>query len=196
MQYAPYDQLFGRPNVIVDGSATDGTVLTLSHWPHSGTPASLKADLSAEIAFRFLDEPSQSVWADLVSNNHLDEDGVVSVYALVEPEHAQANRELLIEAARLGDFSSTHVADGARLGFAITKLIEYEGNYEGVLDALPGVTTSKTMTCCGAKNGKTSNAARSRSAAARSRSTNIPISTSRSSRSTSPPRSTPSRSTT
>ncbi|MCU1428981.1 MAG: hypothetical protein JWL83_2981 [Actinomycetia bacterium] len=139
VQYVPYDQLDGRPNVIVDGAAADGTVLTLSHWPHSATPAALRADLSAEIAFRYLDDAYEHGFADLVSNNHLDEDGVAGVYALLEPDHAQEHRELLIEAARTGDFSCTHSRAGARLGFAITALIEHEGTYEAVLDVLPEV---------------------------------------------------------
>ena len=48
MKYLPYEALPGTPNVIVDGSATDDTVLTLSHWPRSGTPPPYKADTSAD----------------------------------------------------------------------------------------------------------------------------------------------------
>jgi hypothetical protein len=139
LTYVPYCDLAGRPNVIVDGSATDGTRCTLSHWPHSGTPRALKADLSAEIAFNYLDTPAAQVDAEFVSNNHLDEDGVVGVYALVAPDHAQRHRNVLIEAARAGDFTTTQSRAGARLAFAIGALDERFGSYDGVLDALPAV---------------------------------------------------------
>ncbi len=54
LRFAPYHLMDGTANVIVDGSATDGTVLTLSHWPNSVVPSGLEADLSAEMAFRYL----------------------------------------------------------------------------------------------------------------------------------------------
>ena len=76
MRFVPYAELDGVPNVIVDGAATEATLLTLSHWPGSRVPASLRADLSAEIAVRYLEQPAMHVPADVVSNNHFDEDGV------------------------------------------------------------------------------------------------------------------------
>ena len=77
MRYVPYDELRSEPNVIVDGSATGGTLLTLSHWPKSGTPLELAADTSAEIVFNHLDRPSTHVDVNAVSNNHFDEDGLI-----------------------------------------------------------------------------------------------------------------------
>ena len=47
MRFLPYSHIDASPNVIpnviVDGASTKGTVLTLSHWPKSGTPADLMA---------------------------------------------------------------------------------------------------------------------------------------------------------
>ena len=77
------------PSVIVDGSAHPDTLLTLSHWPNSPTPAVLRDDLSAQIAFHYLDHPELHVPAEVVSNNHFDQDGLASVYTLVDPEAAQ-----------------------------------------------------------------------------------------------------------
>ena len=48
MQYVPYHKLGDSPNIIVDGRSNKATVLTLSHWPNSGTPVSYKDDLSAQ----------------------------------------------------------------------------------------------------------------------------------------------------
>ena len=79
-RFVPYPDLEGIPNVVVDGARHADTLLTLSHWPHSGTPPALKADLSAQIAFRYLDSPVWHVDTEVVSNNHFDEDGLASAY--------------------------------------------------------------------------------------------------------------------
>ncbi|HWS44776.1 MAG TPA: DUF6687 family protein [Acidimicrobiia bacterium] len=140
LRYVPYGDLAGRPNVIVDGSGTSGTLMTLSHWPHSGTPAALKRDLSAESAFAYLDRPDLHVRAELVSNNHLDEDGVAGAYALVAPEHALAHRDLVIEVARAGDFSRTTSRTAARIAFALETLAARpDASYEQALEAFPAL---------------------------------------------------------
>jgi len=75
MRFLPYQEAGSIPNIIVDGTANEGTVLTLSHWRRSGTPEELMADTSAEIVFNYLDSPRHHVNADAVSNNHFDQDG-------------------------------------------------------------------------------------------------------------------------
>src|SRR5215467_10991989 len=105
MEYLSYDSLDDRPNIIVDGSGNAGTILTLSHWPHSGTPAEFKADTSTEIVLNFLASPRRVEYeakASIVSNNHFDEDGLMSVWAMLNPEKAQELRERLIEVATAG----------------------------------------------------------------------------------------------
>ena len=57
-----------EPNVIVDGMANYRTLITLSHWRRSGTPADLMADTSTAIVFNYLDRPDLHVPADVVSN--------------------------------------------------------------------------------------------------------------------------------
>jgi hypothetical protein len=119
MRYVPYPSLTGTPNIVVDGKGQEATALTLSHWPHSGTPWTLKEDLSAQIVFHYLAQPFRSEGVEAVSNNHFDEDGLVSVYALVHPEEAERNRDRLIDIAAAGDFGTCRNRDGARLAFAI-----------------------------------------------------------------------------
>jgi hypothetical protein len=119
VDYVPYAELTGRPNVIADGSARRSTVLTLSHWPMSGTPWPLKADLSAEIARRYLASPEHHVDVDAVSNDHLDVDGFVSVLLLARPDVAAEHGDTLVETARAGDFATTANDDGRRLAAAI-----------------------------------------------------------------------------
>ena len=49
MRILPYAQTSSVPNVIVDGSRNENTVLTVSDWPKSGTLADLKGDTSTAI---------------------------------------------------------------------------------------------------------------------------------------------------
>jgi hypothetical protein len=118
-RFVPYDQLNSSPNIIVDGAATTGTVLTLSHWPKSGTPAELRRDTSAEIVFAYLDSPDIYPDADAVSNNHFDEDGLVGIFALLDRSAAEKSRELLIDVSRAGDFGVYQRRDAARIAFTL-----------------------------------------------------------------------------
>jgi uncharacterized protein DUF6687 len=122
MRYVPWDELKGRPNVIVDGYPTEGTVLTLSHWRGSGSPEELADDLSTQIAFRYLDRPDLKADAEFVSNNHFDEDGLCGTFALIHPEQAQLARDRLIQVASAGDFDTFDDREAARVAFALGTL--------------------------------------------------------------------------
>ena len=122
MIYRAYHELTEVPHVVVDGSAQAGTVLALSHWPGSATPDALRRDLSAEIAFAYLDHPESHVAAEFVTNNHFDQDGIVSVFALTEPEAALARRKQLIDVARAGDFGRFQHRDAARAAITLANL--------------------------------------------------------------------------
>lgn len=119
MRYVPYHKLDRLPNIIVDGAGNDRTLLTLSHWPHSGTPEALKDDLSTQIVFHYLDRPDLHVQVEAVSNNHFDEDGLVGIYTILNPEIAQAHRSLLIDIAAVGDFETYRLPEAARIAFVI-----------------------------------------------------------------------------
>jgi hypothetical protein len=119
LRYVPYHLLGGVPNVIVDGSPTDGTELTLSHWPKTPTPAGVEEDLSAQMAMTYLGRADLHGRAEVVSNNHFDQDGLVSVFALVDPEAALAKREFLVDVAAAGDFATYRQRDAARASMTI-----------------------------------------------------------------------------
>jgi hypothetical protein len=157
IHYVPYDDLQARPNIVVDGAAAPGTVLTLSHWPKSGTPEALRADTSAGIVFNYLDSPAWHVAADAVSNNHFDEDGLIGIFAMLNPEAALARRRLLIDVATSGDFGVYATRDAARIAFTLSAYSDEDSSpldksifalpygaqaaalYRSLLDVLPRV---------------------------------------------------------
>src|SRR6185369_3495788 len=122
--YVPYAEAAQRPNIVVDGAANERSVLTLSHWPKSGTPWPLKADTSVGIVFNYIDSPAWHRAVPAVTNNHFDEDGLIGLYCLIEPEHALTRRALLIDASRAGDFSVCRSREAARIAFAISRLAD------------------------------------------------------------------------
>ena len=142
LAYVPVEELDGRPHVLVDGARRPGSVLTLSHWPQSPTPAPLARDLSAEIAFAFLHAADgsaayrgrdrRSVRAALaageeavaVTNDHFDEDGTVSVFALSDPAAALEREEVLCDVAACGDFGVARSRRAARIAFALSAIAE------------------------------------------------------------------------
>src|SRR5690606_6728750 len=54
-----------------------------------------------------------------VTNNHFDQDGLISVHALSNPEHALAHRPLLEDVASAGDFATFRFRDAARISMVI-----------------------------------------------------------------------------
>jgi len=123
VKYKAYSKLSGVPNVIVDGAAQEDTVLTLSHWPGSGSPVEFRADTSAEIVLNYLGTPgAQEQHASkisVVSNNHFDEDGLCAVWAMLNPKQAMQIRALLVDVARAGDFSTYRRPQAAKVVFTI-----------------------------------------------------------------------------
>jgi hypothetical protein len=117
--YCPYSELGDQPNIIVDGKSQRATELTLSHWPWNSTPPELLRDTSTDIVFAYLDAPEHHQNISLVSNNHFDEDGLLSMYALIDPTNALRYRELMIGTSRAGDFSIYSDPDAAKLSFVL-----------------------------------------------------------------------------
>jgi hypothetical protein len=119
VSYVPYREIGGRPNIIVDGAPVASTELTLSHWPVNNTPDVLKRDTSTATVFAYLDTPELHSSIGIASNNHFDEDGLFSMFALCRPELALAHRDLLVRASMAGDFGVYADRDAARLCFII-----------------------------------------------------------------------------
>ena len=100
----------------VDGTAgaqfREGIDVELSHWRPNKTEEQYKAGTSTEICFKYL-HLNKTHNYDLVVNNHLDVDGVLSVFVLTHPTVALAHEDVLIKAAEAGDFWAW--ADGKAL---------------------------------------------------------------------------------
>ncbi len=117
--YVPYHQVGDHPHIIVDGAPLPSTQLNLSHWPVNDTPDALRRDTSTETVFAWLDQGDTCQSPDIVSNNHFDEDGLFSVFAICEPALAKLHRKLLIDASYAGDFGVVRTPEAARLCFVL-----------------------------------------------------------------------------
>jgi hypothetical protein len=115
-----HEGLATTPKLSVDGTVDNA--IHFSHWKGNQTPASLKADTSTEIALNLVsaanrDELTQGI--DLVTNNHFDTDGVLSVWTVLNGDRARPLSEKLIAAAEAGDFSELSSVDGVRASIVI-----------------------------------------------------------------------------
>jgi hypothetical protein len=114
------DALSDVPKLSVDGTVPNS--IHFSHWQGNNTPASLKADTSTEIALNLVASAEKDEWTrsiELVTNNHFDTDGVLSVWTVLEGERAIPLREKLISAAEAGDFSEWTSDVGVRASLVI-----------------------------------------------------------------------------
>jgi len=114
------DSLADVPKLSVDG--TVGNAVHFSHWKGNETPASVKADTSTEIALNLVAAPNREELTrgiDLVTNNHFDTDGVLSVWTVLAGERALGLWEKLIAAAEAGDFSELSTPEAVRASIVI-----------------------------------------------------------------------------
>jgi len=108
------------PKLSVDGTVDNA--VHFSHWKGNETPESVKADTSTETVLNVVAAPNRRELTrgiDLVTNNHFDTDGLLSVWAMLTGARALELRERLIAAAEAGDFSELSSADGVRASIVI-----------------------------------------------------------------------------
>jgi hypothetical protein len=121
MRFEFYSEAIAEvPKLSVDGTVDNA--VHFSHWKGNQTPAAVKADTSTEIALNLAAAPNREELTqgiDLVTNNHFDTDGVLSVWSVLHGEQALGLRERLIAAAEAGDFSEFSSADGVRASILI-----------------------------------------------------------------------------
>ena len=108
------------PKLSVDGTV-DNSVHS-SHWRGNTTAAELRADTSTEIALNLVGSPNSvelTHGIELVTNNHFDTDGVLSVWTVLNGERALGLRDKLIAAAEAGDFSELKTVEAVRASIVI-----------------------------------------------------------------------------
>jgi len=115
-----HDGLESVHKLSVDGLVPNS--VHFSHWDGNETPDEVKADTSTEIALNLVeaaDKVELTKGIDLVTNNHFDTDGVLSVWTVLTGERALELRDRLIAAAEAGDFSEFSTEDGVRASIVI-----------------------------------------------------------------------------
>lgn len=121
------------PKLSVDGTVDNS--VHFSHWQGNTTPSEVKADTSTEIALKLVASPNKeklTQGVELVTNNHFDTDGVLSVWTVLNGERALELCDELIAAAEAGDFSELKTKDAVRASIVI------QGTDQPVPDDKPG----------------------------------------------------------
>ncbi len=109
----------------VDKISIDGIVpksAHLSHWPGNLTPIPLKADTATAIVFRYLSHPDQKDFFPkirIITNNHFDTDGLLSVWAMLNSKRAEPMAARMISAAEAGDFSAFSSEEGVQVNLLV-----------------------------------------------------------------------------
>jgi hypothetical protein len=121
MRFEFYNEsLIDVPKLSVDGIVPNS--VHFSHWKGNETDNSIYADTSTGTALNLVaalnrDEMTKGI--ELVTNNHFDTDGVLSVWTVLNGEHALDFKELLIAAATAGDFSEFTNEQAVRVSLTI-----------------------------------------------------------------------------
>ncbi|MFQ5950397.1 MAG: DUF6687 family protein [Nitrospiria bacterium] len=128
MVFYLYEEAMKRvAKISVDGIVPQS--FHLSHWKGNQTPTPLKADTGTEIALRYLSHPNRKSFfpqANIITNNHFDTDGLLSVWALLNPHKAEPIAGRLIAAAEAGDFFIFSSEEGAQINLLIESLCHSE----------------------------------------------------------------------
>ena len=114
------DAIADVPKLSVDGTVDNA--IHFSHWKGNQTPESVKADTSTETVLNVVAAPNRRELTrsiELVTNNHFDTDGVLSVWTMLSGEHALPLCDKLICAAEAGDFSELSSVDGVRASIVL-----------------------------------------------------------------------------
>lgn len=108
------------PKLSVDGTVANS--VHFSHWEGNETPAEVKADTSTEIVLNLVASPNKHELTrgiELVTNNHFDTDGILSVWTALTGERALDLRDKLIPAAEAGDFCEFKSEAGVKASIVI-----------------------------------------------------------------------------
>jgi hypothetical protein len=121
MRFVFHHEGLEEPFLCVDGVVEAG--LNLSHWPGNRTPSHLRADTTTEMALLLARDRGRGEWlrgVEVVTNNHFDTDGLLSVFAVLRPAEALLHEKALVQAARAGDFGEFTTPEAFKLDAVVT----------------------------------------------------------------------------
>ena len=98
----------------------------LSHWKGNNTPNSLKADTATEIALKYNADPHRASlfpYANIITSNHFDVDGLLAVFTLLYPEKAAPAASQWIATAEAAAFASFSSEEGVQNHLLILGLV-------------------------------------------------------------------------
>ena len=118
----------------VDGVIPVG--LNLSHWPGNRTPERFRAKTTTEMVMKLngaWDRADILEGVEVVTNNHYDTDGFLSVLGIIEPDFVDIHKEDFMEAAESGDFQRYTSDIGLKLDLLLANYSSSEKSpfYEG-----------------------------------------------------------------
>lgn len=131
MQFRFFDPtLESTPVISVDGIAPLGP--NFSHWPGHRTPAAFRHDVSTGSVLRWaaLPAPQRAAALDglrVVTNTHVDTDGILSVFTMLHPDRATAHAPLLLAAAECGDFQTFTTEAGLAIELSLAAIVDGVG---------------------------------------------------------------------
>jgi hypothetical protein len=106
----------------VDGRAFG--LRALSHWPGPPPPAPLSHDVTTGMALAYARKSEAERREllgsfDVVTNDHYDTDGALSLFAILDPAAALPHEDLMIRAATTGDFRTWHGEDALAVDLTV-----------------------------------------------------------------------------
>lgn len=115
----------------IDKISVDGLVpksAHLSHWRGNQTPVPFKADTATDIVFRYLCHPKRNDLFPqfrIITNNHFDTDGLLSIWALLNPKKAEPLAGRMISSAEAGDFFAFSSEEGVQINLLVQALCHH-----------------------------------------------------------------------
>jgi hypothetical protein len=102
---------------------------TISHWPGHSTPEPLRHDLTTGSALMLAEMSAprrRELLGDfsIVTNNHYDVDGALSLFSLLQPDVALKHKDLILRTAATGDLAKWSGADALALELTLMTDLE------------------------------------------------------------------------
>lgn len=147
-------RMFGPGLDPVETLCVDGRAFglrSLSHWPGPPPPAALAHDVTTGMALAYA-RASEAERRELlgefrvVTNDHYDTDGALSLFALLDPAAALPHGDLMIRAATTGDFRTWHGEDALAVDLTVWAARDAAGSpLRERLDAIDDYMTASDL---------------------------------------------------